>query len=345
MAAEVSTCGNPLSLLVLVFSVAALIAQIGCVGATAKTTSSGSTTSSNSNPNSNQSSAYVISAAPTALSFVAAVNGSAPAAETATFIATPATPLPFTMTATQPWITMSASSGVTKSTIQFGVNTTGMAVGTYSGQVVVTPTGAGNPPMTIPVSLTISTATPGTLSASVGSLSFNGVNVGSNSTLQATLTNTGSASVDISNVSISGAGFSASGVPAGTILGAGQSATLNVTFTPSSAGNLTGGVTISSNASDSTDSIFLSGTGVQNAQHSVVLNWQGSSTVAGYNEYQSTNSAGSFAKLNPSLVNTQSYTDNSVQAGQTYYYVVTSVNSSGVESGYSNEVSVTVPLS
>jgi fibronectin type 3 domain-containing protein len=36
------------------------------------------------------------------------------------------------------------------------------------------------------------------------------------------------------------------------------------------------------------------------------------------------------------------YTDGSVQAGQTYYFVVTSVDSNGVESAYSNEVSVLV---
>jgi fibronectin type 3 domain-containing protein len=37
------------------------------------------------------------------------------------------------------------------------------------------------------------------------------------------------------------------------------------------------------------------------------------------------------------------YVDSAVQAAQTYFYVVTSVDSSGVESAYSTEVSATVP--
>jgi fibronectin type 3 domain-containing protein len=37
------------------------------------------------------------------------------------------------------------------------------------------------------------------------------------------------------------------------------------------------------------------------------------------------------------------YTDNSVQSGQTYYYVVTAVNSQSTESVFSTEVSALVP--
>ena len=36
-------------------------------------------------------------------------------------------------------------------------------------------------------------------------------------------------------------------------------------------------------------------------------------------------------------------TDNSVVGGQTYYYVVTAVDSSGAESGYSNQTQAVVP--
>jgi hypothetical protein len=286
---------------------------------------------------------YVISAAPTSFAFTGTVNGAAPAQQTVTFISTPATPLPFTMTANQSWITMSATSGTTKAILQFGVNTTGMTAGTYTGQVLVTPTGAGDPPMTIPVSLTLVASTPGTLTANVSTLNFNTVSVGTGSTLQATLTNSGTSSVDISNVSISGAGFTASGVPTGTILNAGQTATLNVTFDPSAAGSVTGSVTVASNATDAAESIALSGTGAQTAQHSVSLVWGSTGSVAGYNVYQSTVSGGPYTKLNASLDSAESYTDNTVQAGQTYYYVVTSVNSSGEESVYSNEVSVVIP--
>jgi fibronectin type 3 domain-containing protein len=43
------------------------------------------------------------------------------------------------------------------------------------------------------------------------------------------------------------------------------------------------------------------------------------------------------------LITTTQYVDLAVQAGQTYFYVATSVDSSNVESAFSNQVSATVP--
>lgn len=78
--------------------------------------------------------------------------------------------------------------------------------------------------------------------------------------------------------------------------------------------------------------------------HSVTLTWdQSTSTVTGYNVYRGPKSGGPYTKLNPNAVATTSYTDTAVQAGQTYYYVTTAVDSNGVQSVYSNEVSATVP--
>ncbi len=79
--------------------------------------------------------------------------------------------------------------------------------------------------------------------------------------------------------------------------------------------------------------------------HSVTLNWTAStsSNVAGYNVYRGTVSGGPYAKLNTSLVPGTSYMDGTVQAGQTYYYVATAVDTSGNESTYSNEAQAVVP--
>jgi fibronectin type 3 domain-containing protein len=65
--------------------------------------------------------------------------------------------------------------------------------------------------------------------------------------------------------------------------------------------------------------------------------------VTGYNVYRSTVSGGSYAKINSSMVAGTTYTDATAASGQTYYYVTTSVDSSGVESLNSNEVQVVVP--
>jgi hypothetical protein len=107
------------------------------------------------------------------------------------------------------------------------------------------------------------------LNASTKSLSFANVNLGSSSNLGVTFTNAGSSSITISNVSISGAGYTASGVATGQILTPGQSATLNVTFTPAATGSLAGTATVTSNATNSPATISLTGTGVQGAGNAV----------------------------------------------------------------------------
>jgi hypothetical protein len=182
------------------------------------------------------------------------------------------------------------------------------------------------------------------LNANVSSLSFGSVNIGSSSVQSVTFTNAGGSNITIAGVSISGAGYSATGISTGQILTAGQTATLSVTFTPASTGSLPGSVTVASNATNSPATVTLSGTGAQPVSHSVTLSWSASSSsVTGYNVYRSTVSGGPYTKLNSSLIATTSYTDTAVVAGQTYYYVVTSVDSSNMESAYSNEVSALVP--
>jgi hypothetical protein len=109
--------------------------------------------------------------------------------------------------------------------------------------------------------LTVSSGTIA-LSASPTSLSFGNVNTGTNKTLPVTLTNSGTSNVSISSVSISGAGFNASGVSNGTTLTPGQTATLNVSFAPSGAGSITGSASVASTATGSPTTISLSGSGV-----------------------------------------------------------------------------------
>jgi len=144
---------------------------------------------------------------------------------------------------------------------------------------------------------------------------------------------------------VSGAGFNATGA-SGVILNPGQTTTVSATFTPAAAGSVTGSVTVASNASNSPDSISLTGTGVAAVNHSVALSWTpgaNSMTITGYNTYAATISGGPYTKVNSSPDASTSYTDSGVQAGQTYYFVVTSLDSSNVESAYSSEVSALVP--
>ena len=80
--------------------------------------------------------------------------------------------------------------------------------------------------------------------------------------------------------------------------------------------------------------------------HGVTLTWVASTSdgVAGYNVYRSTISGGPYTKINVSLVAALTYEDTVVQAGQTYYYVVTAVDGSSNESAYSMEARATIPF-
>jgi hypothetical protein len=94
---------------------------------------------------------------------------------------------------------------------------------------------------------------------------FGEVNVGQTETQVVTITNTGQTSTTISQISSSSGQFSTSGVSLPLVLAAGQSAYMNVTFTPSSSGWMGTAVNIASNASNPTMLLNVEGTGVTSA--------------------------------------------------------------------------------
>jgi TolB protein len=77
--------------------------------------------------------------------------------------------------------------------------------------------------------------------------------------------------------------------------------------------------------------------------HTVSLTWEAgtSANVVGYNVYRAT-VAGSYGLLS-SMNSGTSYTDTTVENGQTYFYVVTAVDSTGTESPYSNVAEAVIP--
>jgi fibronectin type 3 domain-containing protein len=81
--------------------------------------------------------------------------------------------------------------------------------------------------------------------------------------------------------------------------------------------------------------------------HTVQLSWYASISpdVIGYNLYRGNVSGGPYTLINAGVLPQTSYQDSDVMAGQTYYYVTTAVDSSNVESGFSNEALAMVPTS
>jgi fibronectin type 3 domain-containing protein len=130
----------------------------------------------------------------------------------------------------------------------------------------------------------------------------------------------------------------------GSSLAAGANCSIIVLFDPSTAGTVSGAVTIADNSSTSTQTITLTGTATA-PQYNVTVAWTASTTsgVTGYDVYRSTSSGSGYTMLNSSPVTTTSYADSTVAAGATYYYVTTAVNSSGVQSSYSNQATAVVP--
>lgn len=78
---------------------------------------------------------------------------------------------------------------------------------------------------------------------------------------------------------------------------------------------------------------------------SVLLTWTANTAanVAGYNIYRGGAPGGPYTKVNFVLVSGASYTDATVEAGKTYYYVATTVDTSPAESGYSDTAFAAVP--
>jgi hypothetical protein len=97
------------------------------------------------------------------------------------------------------------------------------------------------------------------------SLTFGAQNVGTSSPTQTvTLLNPGTATLNISSIALSGtnAGDFAQTNNCPASLAAGASCTINVTFTPTSAGARSASITVTDNAPDSPQSLALSGNGI-----------------------------------------------------------------------------------
>jgi fibronectin type 3 domain-containing protein len=74
-----------------------------------------------------------------------------------------------------------------------------------------------------------------------------------------------------------------------------------------------------------------------------MLSWQASGSAVGYNVYRASTSGGPYTRLNSVVNAAASYADSTVQSGRTYYYVVTQLDSTGMESGYSSQVAAVIP--
>jgi ASPM-SPD-2-Hydin domain-containing protein len=199
---------------------------------------------------------------------------------------------------------------------------------------------ASNP--TLNVALSGTTTAQGQITLAPTALNFGNTTVGTSVSQTGSISASGS-SVTVSSASLSSAEFSLTGVSLPMTIPAGQSVPVTVTFAPQTSGTASAVLSLTSNAAN-TPSQALSGVGMAPTPQSVSLSWtDGSSGVTGYNVFRSSASGGPYAQINSALEPTPAFTDNSVVAGQTYYYVTTAVNGSGEQSAYSNVATAVVP--
>lgn len=115
-------------------------------------------------------------------------------------------------------------------------------------------------------------------SVSPASLNFKKVLIGQTSAAQTvTLTNTGSATLNISSITTSG-NYAISNNTCGSQLNAGANCTVKVTFTPTAKGKRTGTLTFTDNAPSGTQTVALTGTGISLSANPATLAF-GSVTV------------------------------------------------------------------
>jgi Abnormal spindle-like microcephaly-assoc'd, ASPM-SPD-2-Hydin len=185
------------------------------------------------------------------------------------------------------------------------------------------------------------------LSINATSIGFGNVVLNTPATQTVILSSTGTSSVMVNSATVSGTGFTLSGPTFPQTLTPGQTATLGVQFDPTVLGAATSVLTIvSTSSSNGTAVIDLGGTGIASS-YVVNLSWDAPTDspvpVSGYNVYRSPAGSSSYELLNSSVDTSTTYVDSTVQDGLSYDYTIESVGQSGVRSGPTSPVNVTIP--
>jgi hypothetical protein len=278
--------------------------------------------------------APTIGASPSTLTFSATQGGANPANQSVSISNTGSGTLTWTVSDNATWLTLSPGSGSGNGTVAVSTNISGLAAGTYNATITVSGTGATNSP-TIPVTMTIN-APPPNIALSPTTLSFTSTQGGSNPANQnVSVSNTGggtlswSASDNASWLSLS----PTSGSGNGTVV-----ASINIAGLV--AGSYSGTITVAAPGASSR-TVGVSLTVNSPPTSSVTLAWNPNSEgdLAGYKVYRSTTPGVYGAPIATLQGNVITYQATGLQAGTTYYFVVTAYDGSGNESGFSNEVS------
>ena len=190
------------------------------------------------------------------------------------------------------------------------------------------------------------------LQASPSTINFGSRALNSSAFQSITLSNTGNIPLTLNSVSITGAGYSITGLSSGVSLSPEQKVEFQVWFHPTTAGNSSATLVAGASALASPLKLAVSGSASATStssptpasSHSVTLDWNPSaSSVAGYHVYRGGAPGGPYSRITGSIVSALNFKDAEVQSGGRYFYVVTALGADGVESPFSNEVAADIP--
>ncbi len=200
-----------------------------------------------------------------------------------------------------------------------------------------------NSPLDMHVAGTSVYSTGPQLAVTPATLNFGNVTLGLSAKLPVTLTASNYA-VTISSDGSTSSEFTLLGLTLPVTIPAGKSILVTVRFKPNASGTASGKAGFISNAVNSPTVEQLTGTGIAPGSHHVDLSWNpGDAHAVGYNVYRGTVHGGPYHRINTALDASTNYTDSTVVAGATYYYVATEVNGKGQESAHSQEVRAIIP--
>ena len=240
-------------------------------------------------------------------------------------------------------VTVPATVTVAAGSLSAGFSATVAAV--TAAQTATLSAAAGGATETFALQLSVSGPA---LTVGSTTVSFGNVSLNTPATQSVTLTSSGTTALTISAGTMTGTGFTMSGVTFPATLTPGQTATLDLQFDPATSGAATGLVTLSDNVTGAaTATIALNGTGISATGYQVQLTWNAPESTTdpavGYNIYRAANGSATYTLLNSSVNTPTTFTDTTVQDGTSYTYEVTSVDASGVQSVPSNPYTAAIP--
>jgi hypothetical protein len=179
---------------------------------------------------------------------------------------------------------------------------------------------------------------------SATALSFNGSS-GNVSSQPITITVTGTRPVTVRSISFSNRTFFLPPFTLPITLASGQSYSGQVSANPQSTPQ-TGTATIGTDAGTFTVSLSETPTAQQPAAHSVSLTWNapaGADTVDSYEVERAAAGSTQYSVVGSTSGASTSYSDDSVQSGQTYLYEVRAVDDQGDAGSPSNAITLAIP--